>query len=158
MVAELVRVSVAEAAKLLGVSAQTVRRRIESGELKAESEVGGRGRGWRWMVLLPSSPQAAQAARSATSGPREPELVAELRARVSSLEAHLEQSERAASEMRQLLSVSQSLLQASSALIEASEERIRIAESPPIDVPESQPDVATKHRGIWARLLGDRRR
>ena len=146
MVDDLVRVSVAEAAKLLGVSAQTVRRRIESGELKAENEPGGRGRGWRWMVLLPGSPEAAQAAHTATGGPPEPALVAELRARVASLEAHLEQAERSASEMRQLLATSQNLLQASSARSEAFEERIRIAESPPISVPLVQHDVAPKRR------------
>ena len=146
MVDDLVRVSVAEAAKLLGVSAQTVRRRIESGELKAENEPGGRGRGWRWMLLLPGSAEAAQEAHSATSGPPEPALVAELRARVASLESHLEQAERSASEMRQLLATSQNLLQASSARSEAFEERIRIAESAPISVPVVQPDVAPTRR------------
>lgn len=153
MADELVRVSVAEAAKLLGVSSQTVRRRIEAGELKAETEPGGRGRGWRWMLLLPGTPEAAQQAHRADGGTPDLRLLAELRARVASLELHLEQSERAASETRQLLATAQALVEASTARAVAIEERFRIAESAASSVPPSLLAVAgsgaTTQRRWW---------
>ena len=157
MVDDLVRVSVAEAATLLGVSAQTVRRRIESGELKAENEAGGRGRGWRWMVLLvPGSAEAAHQdkLRAAGSTP-ESQIVLELRARVASLEGRLDQADRAASEMRHLLASSQNLLEAAGARHEASEERIRIAESASEEASSARHTATTsdanKPRRWWRR-------
>ena len=57
------RVTVAEAARALGVSETTVRRRIQRGELRAMQSVGmqsvGEGRG-RWWVLLEDSGAASQ--------------------------------------------------------------------------------------------------
>ena len=45
------QVSIDEAARLLGVSQDTIRRRIRNGELKAQQEA--RPQGYIWRVLLP---------------------------------------------------------------------------------------------------------
>jgi excisionase family DNA binding protein len=57
-------VSIAEAARTLGISGHTVRRRIKRGELPAERVE--RAQGYEWRVLIASAPPAApaQVARS----------------------------------------------------------------------------------------------
>lgn len=122
MPAELLRITVVEAARRLGVSGQTVRRRLEAGELAGEREPARRGAGWRWLVLLPASAQAPDPPPGAPGGTPEPPLLAELRARIVSLEEHLAEAERAASETRQLLGGALTRL-------EGAEERLRLAAS-----------------------------
>lgn len=119
MADDLVRVGVAEAARRLGVSAQTIRRRLEAGELVGEHEAARRGTGWRWMVLLPASKQVPGSRYEAPPA-QDGLLVAELRSRIASLEEHLAQAERASSETRQLLG-------GTLARLAAAEERLMIA-------------------------------
>lgn len=117
---DLISVTVAEAARRLGVSAQTVRRRISEGELAAEREPARRGAGWRWMILLQANAQAVESPPGASQGTAEPLLIVELRARVASLEEHLAQAERAGTETRQLLA-------GTLAKLDTIEERLRLA-------------------------------
>lgn len=54
--------TMAQAAKRLGVSVDTIRRRVRSGELEAHKE--STPQGFRWLVVLPSD-AGARAARAA---------------------------------------------------------------------------------------------
>jgi hypothetical protein len=59
-------VPLTEAAARLGVSVDTVRRRIRSGELHAQREQ--RPQGYRWVVALPDDPPAPEVAEVAEIG------------------------------------------------------------------------------------------
>ena len=96
-------VSVAEAARRLGVSGQTVRRKLLAGELLGEQTPNTRGSGWRWRVILPDEAPASGAPYSAPTGDPGARLTEQLMARIASLEGHLAEAERAASETRRLL-------------------------------------------------------
>lgn len=114
------RLSTLEAARRLGISVATVRRRIAVGELTAEQEV--RPQGKRWVVLLDDRSDA-----SPTSSPRvtraQPsrDALAVALNEVAFLRQQLEVSQRGEAELRQLLGREQEanrmlrLVQASSA-------------------------------------------
>jgi excisionase family DNA binding protein len=61
------RVTIAEAARILGVSGETVRRRIHAGRIEAIREV--RPQGSAWCVLLPVSP-GVESTRGGHTAPR----------------------------------------------------------------------------------------
>ncbi len=81
-----------DAAEVLGVSQDTIRRRIKAGEIEAHQEPMGSG--YRWLVLVPEGAQA-EAGVAGDRGPGEAaadalELVA-LRERVEGLERLVEE-------------------------------------------------------------------
>jgi excisionase family DNA binding protein len=100
-------VGIREAARLLGVSADTIRRRIERGDLPAHKDASG-----RWLIELDDSlvAQAAPAATEAMSNERE-ELI-RLRAEIQALRMLLEEvrtsrdrTVEAEAELRRILAV-----------------------------------------------------
>jgi len=86
-------VSIKEAADRLGISQDTVRRRIRNGALTGEQHTTPQG--FKWTVELPEvsnglgDRQADQAAQDQVDGAELAIAVEELRARVQSLEAQL---------------------------------------------------------------------
>ncbi len=74
-------VSIQEAAERLGVSADTIRRRLKRGELKGTQEPHGKS-GYRWLVHLPDAAQADAPGLP----PAEAYALAEARARIDGLE------------------------------------------------------------------------
>jgi excisionase family DNA binding protein len=96
------RLSTQEAARRLGISVATVRRRIATGELHAEQEV--RPQGKRWVVLLDERSEAspASAARITRAPPSRDALTVALD-EVAFLRQQLEVSQRGEAELRQLL-------------------------------------------------------
>lgn len=74
-------VSIKEAAERLGVSVDTVRRRLKAGELAGTQEPHGKS-GYRWLVQLPDAAQADAPGMP----PAEAYALAEARARIEGLE------------------------------------------------------------------------
>ena len=87
----MVLVDKTEAARRLGVSVDTVERRLRRGELKGQQEQ--RGKGWRWLIEVPGD--VAPAPAPATNGdapavaPAENGLVAALQEQVKTLTQQL---------------------------------------------------------------------
>jgi excisionase family DNA binding protein len=102
-------VSIEEAARLLGVSTHTVRRRLRNGELKGK-QVANAG-GFAWVVQLPDdigpvdSPSAGEIAAMKA-------LIARLEAQIAAQEAELESRRREAQEFLFLLQQAQAALPA----------------------------------------------
>ena len=74
-----------EAARLLGVSIDTVERKLKRGELNGKQDP--RPRGWRWLVEIPQDVAAAETSEASASNPanapadahaNEPEVLREL--------------------------------------------------------------------------------
>ena len=74
-------VSIKEAAEHLGVSVDTVRRRLKAGELEGRQEPHGKS-GYRWLVHLPDAAKADAPGMP----PAEAYALAEARARIDGLE------------------------------------------------------------------------
>ena len=107
------RVTIREAAQRLGVSPDTVRRRMQRGELEAIQEP--RPQGFVWMVELPRPKAKRRGSRRPPKpkGPSPAELeAAHLREKVEMLTTELESRRREVSELHQLLAQSQLLLSA----------------------------------------------
>ena len=147
------RISTAEAARRLGVSTQTVRRRIAAGALFAERQK--RPQGLYWTVLWESVPVAAPPAGAVDE-------LAVLRAEVERLRIEVERRNEAEHQLRVLLLHSSEaverltyqvtrLLPAPSA--EASHEASHGA-SAVASMPESHPEPEPRRSGFWARLRG----
>lgn len=134
-----------EAAEKLGVSQDTVKRRLRSGQLPGRQEATGSGAGFRWLVELPDDPE--QPSHGATVGAGE---VAALRELVSVLGGQLEARTREVSELHVLLERQTRLLAAG----------VPEPASPASPASESGPEgtegteQATDTRGWLDRLLG----
>lgn len=85
----------AEAARRLGVSVDTVERRLKRGDLQGEQEQ--RGKGWRWLVEVPDDVASAtapanngaapaSAPASNTDAPAEPGLVNAFKSQIDHLQ------------------------------------------------------------------------
>mgnify|MGYP000538825339 CR=1 FL=1 len=142
------RVSISEAAERLGVSVDTIRRRLKSGELTGEKVKSPQGFAWRVDLPVDAAPASDTPAMSSAPAADAVELV-QLRERVSGLERLAEElkSERdawreqaardgdAAQQLRVLLQQAQALAQALPAHVEPSEAAHSVAFSG--DAPES---------------------
>ena len=144
--ADVERLTVLEAAFVLGVSASTVRRRIATSELRAEREE--RPQGSRLWVYLPSdTPPPTTPADSPPD--MLPAPVAVLEARIESLKRTIDGEQRAGSELRQQLGREQAAHQNTRAQLVAAEmARDRLLKAPPdapqtpsINVPEARAEA-----------------
>lgn len=133
------RVTVMEAADILGISTGAVRNRINRGTLEAERESGT-------VYVLLSAEHTADTQRDAAGYPGEYNaLTSALEARIESLEQQLEAERGSSAELRRLLA--------------AALERIPPQLEAPTE-PRESPETATEtaegveQRGFWARLFG----
>jgi len=87
----MVLVDKAEAARRLGVSVDTVERRLKRGDLQGQQEK--RGKGWRWLVEVPDdvAPAVAPANNgdAPASAPAENSLVTALQDQIAGLNEQL---------------------------------------------------------------------
>lgn len=166
MADDVLRLSVAEAARHLRVSTGTVHRRIRAGELFAEREP--RPQGSRLWVLLPASmldanepDNAAETHPGASGGTSAVE--AELRSHVETLKQALDAEQRSGAELRQLLGREQQALLETRHELEAVRHQLLIQQA--TDVTEEVTDDVSRHvpveaeqqerrRGFWRRLFG----
>lgn len=86
-------VSLAEAARILGVSEQTVRRRLQGGQLEGIKVESNKGNGYRWRVYLPAGTATLAESPPGASGGivAEPERLA-FQLRIATLEGQLAQA------------------------------------------------------------------
>jgi len=148
------RISTAEAARRLGVSTQTVRRRIAAGTLRAERQK--RPQGPYFTVLWDESePVAAPPAGAGAE-------LAGLRAEVERLRIEVERRNEAEHELRVLL------LRSSEAVERLTDQVTRLLPAPSAEashepshgasavasMPESHPEPEPRRSGFWARLRG----
>lgn len=96
---ELELVPLREAARRLGVSADTIRRRLKSGELHGEKHRGRQGDAW--LVAVPPESPTSPARKEAPLSAAEREELVQLRERVSGLERVLEVAQRETSNVRE---------------------------------------------------------
>jgi len=130
------RVTVMEAADILGISTGAVRNRINRGTLEAERESG------TVYVLLPAE-HTADTQRVHGDYPGEYNaLTSALEARIESLERQLEAERGSSAELRRLLAAA---LERIPPQLEAPGEAPETEESPAPDEPR---------RGFWSRLFG----
>ena len=79
-----------EAARRLGVSVDTVERRLKRGELQGQQEQ--RAKGWRWMIEVPDAAPAnngfapADAPASSTDAPADPVLLNAFKSQIDHLQ------------------------------------------------------------------------
>jgi excisionase family DNA binding protein len=118
------QVSIDEAARLLGVSQDTIRRRIRNGELKAHQET--RPQGYVWRVILPDeelepegqnhvgdtylSSELVEALRNTIQ--RQDDAIAQLRTQLEAKDRQLETRAREVQELHVLLQHAQAALPA----------------------------------------------
>jgi excisionase family DNA binding protein len=118
------QVSIDEAARLLGVSQDTIRRRIRNGELKAHQET--RPQGYVWRVILPAeepepeaqnhvgntylSSELIEALRDTIQ--RQDDTIAQLRTQLEAKDGQLETRAREVQELHVLLQQAQAVLPA----------------------------------------------
>ncbi len=108
-------VSKQEAAGLLGVSIDTIERRLKRGDLNGHQEA--RGNGWRWMVEVadngaPAAPASAPAGAPAGEVQALQDLVAVLKDEVTTLTGQMEAKDRQLGELHVLLQQTQAALPA----------------------------------------------
>lgn len=154
MPGEVETVTLQEAARRLGVSQQTIRRRLQTGELGGVKVPARNGAGTRWMVNLTGEQlEGAESAPSAFGGTpaADGQLVSELRARISSLEGHLAEAERASSELRQLLARADARVEA---LTEGSRGLLSGPTSEPTPYQHEGQQAEGKPRRRWWGLFG----
>ena len=133
------RVTVMEAADILGISTGAVRNRINRGTLEAERESGT-------VYVLLSAEHTADTQRDAVGYPSEYNaLTSALEARIESLEQQLEAERGSSAELRRLLAAA---LERIPPQLEAAPE--------PRESPETATETAegVERRGFWARLIG----
>ena len=145
------RVSIKEAAERLGVSVDTVRRRLKAGDLEGTQEPHGKS-GYRWLVHLPDDAPGMPSAEAYEH--------ADTRARIDGLErlidelaterdAWKEQAQReseASRELRHLLRAAQDTSRALAATLEP----VEVAHGP--QRPPDAPHGATLAVGVWKRV------
>jgi hypothetical protein len=161
------RVTIREAAQRLGVSPDTIRRRIAKGELQAVQEA--RPQGFVWMVELPRP--KAQRRRPATrkpprpKGPSPAELeAAHLRQTLEMLTTELESRRREVAELHQLLAQSQLLLSAGKVEDDEPRTTVEVRETRPQEPPPVPSSVlaprppARRRLTLRERVLGYVRR
>jgi len=146
------RVTIREAAERLGVSPDTIRRRITRGTLEAVQEP--RPQGFVWMVELPTTKRRRTTKRpQKPRGPSPAKLEATLlREKVEMLTTELESRRREVGELHQLLAQSQLLLKAGT---EEAETTVEVRESP--QEPPPRPPVR-RRLTLRERVLGYMRR
>jgi excisionase family DNA binding protein len=87
------RMTIAQAAEALGISRDTIRRKIKRGELDA---VRGNDGAWRVEITVPDSPALPKAAHGAAAYASQPalnaELVQELRDQIAALQQELDRT------------------------------------------------------------------
>jgi excisionase family DNA binding protein len=105
-------VSIEEAARLLGISTHTVRRRLRSGELKGK-QVANAG-GFAWVVFLSDELQGSDNSSSGEVAALKA-LISRLEAQISAQEIELEARRRETQEFLFLLQQAQAALPASRA-------------------------------------------
>ena len=142
------RVTVPEAAELLGITAEAVRMRIKRGTLRSERQAG------RVFVLLGQS----QPAEQPSDRPDEPNaLISQMQGRIDSLERQLEEAAERDRENRRIIVALTSRIPA----IEASSETPEAAEATEeqqgrgeahSDAPSAQ--EGAQQRPWWRRILG----
>jgi hypothetical protein len=140
------RVSVYEAAEVMGVTVDAIRKRITRGTIPHERDDDGRV----WVILdtdqdAASKVQDADQPQSASDA-----LISEMRDRIASLERQLEQERQANSEHRRLLAAA---LERIPPQLEASEspESTAATDTSTEDHPEAQEGV---QRPWWRRMFG----
>ena len=141
-------VSIKEAAERLGVSVDTVRRRLKAGELEGRREPHGKS-GYRWLVQLPDDAQA-----SAPGMPlAEAYELADARARIEGLERLIDELATDRDAWKQQAERAQTLIQQAQSLALALPAQVE-----PVDVaqgsqrPADAPHGATPARGVSERL------
>lgn len=147
------RVTISEAAVRLGVSPDTVRRRIARGELAAEKEA--RPQGFVWFVTLPEEAEDRGAQASTGAPPASDEVaaleLAHLREMNALLREEVESRRREVSELHVLLQTAQRQLTAG-AVASAPEEA---TEDVPRPAPSSSAASGTgSSASLLRRLLG----
>ena len=149
-------VTIRGAAERLGVSPDTIRRRITRGQLQAVKEP--RPQGFVWMVELPAAKAKRQRSSRRSPRPRGPspaELeAAHLRDKVELLTTELDSRRREVSELHQLLAQSQLLLTAGKAT-EDETTTVEVREAP--QEPPPRPPVR-RRLTLRERVLGYARR
>ena len=151
-------VTIREAAERLGVSPDTIRRRITRGQLKAVQEP--RPQGFVWVVELPTAKRRRTATRRPPrpKGPSPAELeAAHLRETVKMLTTELESRRREVSELHQLLAQSQLLLSAGSEPEEEPPRTTVEVRRSPQEPPQARPPVR-RRLTLRERVLGYVRR
>jgi len=150
------RVTIREAAERLGVSPDTIRRRITRGTLEAVQEP--RPQGFVWMVELPTAKAKRQRSSRRPPKPKGPspaELeAAHLRETVEMLTTELESRRREVSELHQLLAQSQLLLTAGTEEAEETTTTVEVRERPQ----ESPRPPMRRRLTLRERVLGYVRR
>ena len=94
---QTVRVSVEEAARLLGIEKGSVKKRIHRGKLRSEKDA--RGTTWVWV-------DRSETVRDGSQGPSQTdrdELVSEMRSRIADLRVQLEAERTASAELRRIV-------------------------------------------------------
>jgi excisionase family DNA binding protein len=94
---QTVRVSVEEAARLLGIEKGSVKKRIHRGKLRSEKDA--RGTTWVWV-------DRSETVRDGSQGPSQTdrdELVSEMRERIADLRVQLEAERTASAELRRIV-------------------------------------------------------
>ncbi len=141
-------VNIKEAADRLGVSADTVRRRLKAGELAGRQEPHGKS-GYRWLVHLPDDAQAAAPGMP----PADTYELADARARIDGLERLIDELATDRDAWKQQAERAQTLIQQAQSLALALP-----AQVDPVDAvhgPQRPADAlhgVTPARGVWERL------
>ncbi len=151
-------VTIKEAADRLGVSVDTVRRRLKAGDLEGRREPHGKS-GYRWLVQLPDDAQAegeTSAAIGAAIGALSADAyeLADARARIDGLERLIDELATDRDAWKQQAERAQTLIQQAQSLalaLPAQVEPVDVAHGPqrPADAPQTS---ETGRRGLWARV------
>lgn len=126
---DIERLTVAEAAKRLGVSTSTIRRRIRLGELQAAIEQHPQGK--RIFVFMPMAgpPREAASDGSSVAVHATSEVESELRAHIETLRHALAAEQRAGAELRELLGLEKLATGEARRRLEEVREQLLLAES-----------------------------
>jgi hypothetical protein len=141
------RVTVPEAAELLGITAEAVRMRIKRGTLRSERQAG------RVFVLLGQG----QPTEQPTDRPDEPNaLISQMQGRIDSLERQLEEAAERDRENRRIIVALTSRIPAIEAPAEAPEAAEMVDEQQVRGQPHSAAGGAqdTERRPWWRRMFG----
>ena len=118
----MVLVDKAEAARRLGVSVDTVERRLKRGDLQGQQEA--RGNGWRWLIEVPEDAPATNGDTPAVA-PAEVALVATLQGQVTNLQEQLRVMNQALSSRDNLVSELTVVIRQQQTMLPAPEARRR---------------------------------
>jgi hypothetical protein len=137
--------TVREAAEILGISKEAVRKRISRGTLHSDKAPDGAVR-----VFVPPSPTVRSVGQPTSASDT---LMSEMRARISSLEHQLEAERQANSEHRRLLAAA---LERIPPQLEARESSLSTEEGPEREDPAGAAEGAQEATSApwWRRILG----